>query len=269
MKRIWEFTAYRSYLEEKLGGPGSRTGLRKQLAEAIPVHTTFVSQVLTNRADFSLEQAEAINDFLDHSEEEGEYFILLLLRERAGAVTLRKRFDRKIQEMRDRRLNIKARLQVDKAISSLDQEKFYSSHVYGAAHVLTSIPDFQTTEDLAKALKLSHSRVQDIVEFLARLGVVEVRSGKLRPGSRHIHLSNESELILKHHANWRLHAINSLQFLDREDVHYSGCVSLSQEDAFKVKESLLSNLKSNADTISKSKEELAYVLNIDFYKFPV
>ena len=53
-----------------------------------------------------------------------------------------------------------------------------------------------------------------------------------------------------------------VEFLD-------GRVSLSQEDAFKVKESLLSNLKANADTISKSKEELAYVLNIDFYNFPV
>ncbi len=76
----------------------------------------------------------------------------------------------------------------------------------------------------------------------------------------------DSELILKHHSNWRQHTISNLQFLDREDLHYSACLSLSTADVFKIKESILGNLKSNIDIISKSKEETAYVLCFDFYK---
>ena len=105
--KIWEFTNYREYLAQRLGLEGSRTGLRKKLAAAIPVHTTFVSQVLKNRTDFSLEQAESINTFLEHSDDEGEYFILLILKDRSENNKLKKRFEKKIQLMRDERLNIK------------------------------------------------------------------------------------------------------------------------------------------------------------------
>ena len=68
---IWEFSSYREYLVERLGGEGLRTGARKELAEKISVHTTFVSQVLKGKAHFSLEQAEAINQAFDHTNEEG------------------------------------------------------------------------------------------------------------------------------------------------------------------------------------------------------
>src|ERR1700758_4028313 len=109
--RIWDHTNYRQYLLARLGEEGSRTGLRKKLAEAIPVHTTFVSQVLKGRAEFSLEQGEAVNAFLEHTEDEGEYFLLLLMQDRAGSGKLKSRFERKIQLMRDERLNIKKRVE--------------------------------------------------------------------------------------------------------------------------------------------------------------
>ena len=264
--RLWDFTDYRGYLLEKLGPDGSRTGLRKQLAAAIPVHTTFVSQVLKGRAEFSLEQTEAINSFFEHTTDEGEYFLLLVMKDRAGSDKLRERFSRRIQVMRDERLNIQRRLDVTDAISEKDREKFYSSFVYGAVHVLTGIPQFKTIDALADALKLSKARVREIAEFMLRLGVLNEKDGELSPGPQHVHLGNESELILKHHANWRLHTVSNLQFLDREDVHYSACLTLSKEDAFRVKESILANLKSNVGIISASKEEVAYVMNLDFYK---
>ena len=60
--------------------------------------------------------------------------------------------------------------------------------------------------------------------------------------------------------------MHGLQFLDPDDLHYSACVSLTHNDAFKIKESMLHNLKQNVDVISKSAEEVAYVLSFDFYK---
>lgn len=264
--RLWDFTEYRGYLLEKLGPEGSRTGLRKELAHAIPVHTTFVSQVLKGRVEFSLEQAEAINSFFGHTEEEGEYFLLLLLKARAGSDKLRARFESKIRAMRDERLNIQKRLETSNEISLKDREKFYSSFVYGAVHVLTGIPTFKTRESLAEALKLRLMRMSEIVEFMLRLGVLVEKDGKLAPGPQHVHLGNDSELILRHHANWRLHTVSNLQFLDRDDLHYSACLTLSKEDAFRVKESILQNLKANVGVVSNSKEEVAYVMNLDFYK---
>ena len=264
--RIWEFVDYRSYLTSKLGAEGSRTGLRKKLAAAIPVHTTFVSQVLKGRTEFSLEQAEAINLFLEHTDDEGEYFILLILKDRSENDKLKKRFEKKIQVMRDERLNIKNRLDTTDSISDKDREKFYSSAIYGVIHVLVAIPQFQSIEALSEATKLSRSRIREILDFMTRIGVLKEEGAKFFSGSNHVHLGNDSELILKHHSNWRYHTISNLQFLDRDDVHYSAGLSLSIEDAFRVKESILTNLKHNVDIISKSKEEVAYVMCLDFYK---
>ena len=264
--RIWDFIFYRDYMMEKLGVEGSRTGERKKLAKAIPVHTTFVSQVLKGKSEFSLEQGEAINLFFEHTEDEKEYFILLLLKDRAGPGTLQDRFMRKIQSMREDRINIKKRLEVDSSISLKDRERFYSSYIYGAVHVLAAIKKFKTVDALSDALRFSRSRTQEIVEFMLRIGVLKEENGNLSPGSSHVHLGNDSELILKHHANWRLHTLSNLQFLDKDDLHYSACLSLSRDDAFRVKESMLQNLKANVDIVSASPEEIAYVMSFDFYK---
>jgi uncharacterized protein (TIGR02147 family) len=263
--RIWDFTSYRQYLLDRLGDDGRRTGARKELAEAIPVHTTFISQVLKGKADLSLEQGEAVNQYLGHSPEEGEYFIYLLLKERAGSAQLRKRFEGKIQEMRKERLNISKRLKAESEIAAEDRLKFYSSYLYGAVHVLSSIPAFQRSERMAEALRLSRAQTQEIVDFLLRIGLLHERNGELTPGSKHVHLGSESEMVLRHHNNWRLHTLSNLQFVRAEDVHYSGCMSLSEIDAHKIKEILLASLKSSVDLISESKDQVAYVLGIDFY----
>ncbi len=264
---IWEFLDYRQYLHQRMGSYRSRTGLRKRLAQAIPVHSTFVSQVLLGKNDFSLEQAEAVNLFFEHTEDEGEYFILLILKDRAGHSTLKKRFEKKINKMRDQRLNIKARLKVQNSTSDKDREKYYSNSIHSAIHVLCSIPQFQTIDALAYALKLSKSKINNMVDFLIQLGILNQNKEKIFSVENHIHLGNEDELILKHHINWRQNSINSLQFINPDDIHYSGCFSVSHNDVFKIKESILENLQKNIGTISKSKEEVAFVLNIDFYKY--
>ncbi|MGB4971160.1 MAG: TIGR02147 family protein [Cyclobacteriaceae bacterium] len=262
---IFDFLEYRPYLEQRLGKKGSRTGMRKKLAEHMNVHTTFVSQVLLGKADFSMEQAEQTNLFLGHSEEEGEYFLYLVLRHRAGNEELRNRFDTKIRKMREARLNIKDRLQAQDSIKQEDKLKFYSNHYFGAVHVLVSIDKFRTVEALAEALKLSRVQVQEMVEFLIRLGIVIEEKGKLAPGPQHVHIGTDSELVLKHHSNWRMHALSSLQFVNKDDLHYSACLSISKKDAFKVKDSILANLQDNVKIISASPEEAAFVYNIDFY----
>lgn len=263
---IWNFSSYREYLRERLGTDGARTGQRKRLAEAIPVHSTFVSQVLKGRAEFSLEQSESINLFFGHTEEEGECFILMVLKDRAGSAQLKARFERKIQAMRDARLNISKRLDANSQISAQDRERFYSSYIFGAVHVLTGIPQFRTPAALSEALRIPRPQIQEILEFMLRIGVLKEGAGGLFPGPQHVHLGNDSELILKHHANWRLHTLSNLQFLNRDDLHYSACVSLSRKDVFRVKESMLANLKSNVEIVSASPEEEAFVMSFDFYK---
>jgi uncharacterized protein (TIGR02147 family) len=262
---IFEFTHYRAYLKHKLGGAGLRTGQRKALAEHLKVHTTFVSQVILEKADFSLEQADSANAYFGHSPDESEYFLWLVLKDRAGTKELKARWDEKIQQMRAKYLNIGERLDHQGEVSLHDQARFYSSYLYAAIHVLVSIPDFQSIEALAKLLNRSHQEISEKIQFLIRIGLVVEDAGRLRHGNQHIHLSADSHLINQHHCNWRLRAMHSIENPFKNDLHYSAAVTLSMADTYTVKNSIIKNLQENIKTISSSKEEVAYVYNIDFF----
>lgn len=84
-----------------------------------------------------------------------------------------------------------------------------------------------------------------------------------------VRLTKKRNNIIKHHNNWRQ---QSIEALDRErltDLHYSGVVSLSTEDALKIKNILLDNLKENIEIIKDSKEEELFCYCIDFFSLNV
>lgn len=262
---VFDFDDYKSYLENKLGKKGKRTGLRKRLAEFIGVHTTFISQVLLGKAELSLEQAELTNVFLEHTDEEGEFFLLLVLFERAGNKKLKDRFAKQIQNKRQARLNIQNRVNDDMKVSDKDRLRFYSSPMYAAIHVLVSIPRFQNVEALRSALQIPRVQVQEMLEFLLSIGMIKQSGDKIVHGPSHVHLGQDSELILNYHKNWRHHCISKLNFKKADDLHYSACLSLSKKDVQRIKESILDNLEKNVEIIGSSKEEEAYVYSFDFY----
>ena len=60
-----------------------------------------------------------------------------------------------------------------------------------------------------------------------------------------------------------------MQFLDsnrKNDLHYSGAWSLSEEAAKEVRSFLLDTLQSSFKKVSQSKDEVAFALGIDFYQ---
>ena len=265
-KNVWDYSDYRLYLNDLMGPKGTRSGRRKHLAEALGVHTTFVSQVLSGKVDFSLEQAESVNAHLAHTNEEADYFLLMLLKERAGTLHLKKRFEEKVEKLREERMRIAARVKPERVVADGDREKFYSSYLYGAIHVLTSIPNFQTLDSLASALHQSRGRIGQAVEFMVRVGVLVQVGQKYLPAANHFHLGNDSNLVARHHANWRSHTISKMQFLDKKDIHYSACVTLSKTDISKVKDILLNAIERSVAVILPSQEETAFVFTLDFYE---
>jgi len=261
------YLSYRQYLKDRLESQGLKSGLKKRAAEALSVHTTFISQVVLDKADFSLDQAEKINQFFQHNDEESEYFLELVIYERAGNPALKQRFEKKIRQRHLERVDIKKRLTKTKEIALPDQDKFYSSHLYGLIHVLTSIPEYRTRRSLTSVTGFPQPTVDEALDFLVRVGIVMKTGDQYLPGEKHIHLGRDSKNIWRHHTNWRTATIQHLAFASPEDLHYSLSFSCSEQDAQKLKESLLAHLKKMTETISSSKEEKAYVFCFDFFRW--
>lgn len=264
MDSIFNYNQYVPYLRMCLEIKGPKSGAKGKAAKAIGVHTTFISLVLNGRAHLSAEQADAMNTFLEHSPEEADFFLLLVLANRAGTKSLRDKFQAKLAEIRTRRTVLKSKVPESSTILREDQVKFYSSYLHGVIHVLTSIPQYQTRKSLSEALRIPTARISDSVDLLLKMGMLTEKNGVLKPGPS-FHLGNDSELIDKHHVNWRLHTLARLGHSGQDDLHYSGVVSISHEDVIKMKQQLADQFKKNIDLVQKSKEETAYVYCFDFY----
>lgn len=265
MESIFEHSNYRDYLKKRLGD-GQRLGLKKQAANALSVHTTLISQVLSGNCELSPEQSENMSRFLGHTEDEADQFLWLVLRERAGSLALRRRLERQIDAQKAKRLNLSERVKDRARVSETDKERFYSTYLHAAIHVLVSIPGLQTRSALAHTLGVPQAKIADAVDFLSRIGVIKEIAGKLRPGAQHIHLNSSSKHIVRHHLNWRLKTMERIGEAAAQDLHYSVAVSLSESDVVRIKEMLLKTLADFSKVVSDSKEETAYVYCFDFFE---
>lgn len=263
---VFEFKHYRDYLLSCLGQQGTRTGRRQQAALAMGCHNTYLSQVMAGKIDLSLEHAESLNDFLEHSNEEAEFFILQVLLARAGSKKLQKRFEEKIKQLLSKRLVISERMGKLEQVSENDRERFYSHWIYSALHVLVSIPKFQTIEALSKALGYQEPSIRAELDFLRQIGIIKYEKSKYQIGPNSIHIAADSPFVTKHHLNWRYHTIQNLFNSVSEDLHFSSVVSLDINAVSQVRTILLKALEKNRSVIVDAKAETAYVMNFDFYK---
>lgn len=269
MTHLFDFEDYKKFLNAKLddldeGGRGSRA----RMSRSIGCQTAYTAQVLRGSSHFSLEQAEAINDFLGHTEDQGLYFLLLVQVAKAGSPRLRQRFQKQIQEIHQNRQLLKNRLQVKEHMAEHHQLIYYSHWIYGAVHALVSIPGFQTPERISERFGISIRQASETLQFLIEVGLLE-QNGKngIKIGKGQIHLGADSPLISKHHLNWRLQAMQAIEKEGQRGLHYSSVVSISKKDEKVIREKIVEVLREIKDVIRESKEEEVYSLNLDL--FPV
>ena len=228
-KTVFEYPDYKRYLldwtEEKGRGEKSR------IAQALRCHMAYISQVLNGAADLSLEQAESLNAYLGHSDEESDFFLLLVLYGRAGTASLREYHSRKIARTLEERRNLKNRLKFKKTLPIEDQAIYFSAWYYSAIHLLLQIPEFQTKEKISFYLKLPLNQVTQVLEFLESIGLATQSHGKYKTGEVSIHLASDSPMIARHHSNWRMRTIQAIDRNDPAELHYSSVVSIAKKDA--------------------------------------
>ena len=267
-KDVFDYLNYKRYLQDVIKHrPGAGHGFRTRIAKAADCQVSYVSEVLNKASHFSLEQAEAINELLDHTPEESEFFLMLVQLERAGSRKLRDRIRNSIDNALKARLVLKDRVDIKAGISSEDQPIYYSSWQYAAVHLLGTIKAYQRPDLIAEYLRLPAKRVNEIVDFLVSLGLLKIDRGRLEGGPNRFWIGNDSPMLSKHHANWRLRALDSLDQGKKDDIHYSALVSLASEDVAAIKEKIAKDMDSTRALVRDSKNENEiHCFAVDFFK---
>jgi uncharacterized protein (TIGR02147 family) len=265
LKTVFDFRDYQSYLRSALPTSGPSRGARTRLAEVLGCQNGFISLVLNGAAHFSTEHAMTVGKFLKHSEAEQDYFLLLICHARAGSKDLQIHYQKKIDEIFKKRREIRERIQVRTELSEASQAQYYSSWHYTAIHMILFTPGVQTPEKIASALEIPLSKVQSVLDFLIQCGLVETRRNRLIAKPSRTHLPADSPLVAKHHSNWRMRAIQSLDYVHASDLHYSAVFSLSREGAEKIRTLLLEVLQESEPIIRDGEDETVCAMALDWF----
>ena len=265
-KAVFDFKDYIGFLAHRLEEKPGSWGLKKKLAEAIGCQPTYLSQALKGKADLSLEQLFKVCDFFNLTDEEKNFLILLQQKDRAGTKELEKYFQNQILEILNKRMSLTKRFGAKNDLTEVQQSTYYSSWLYKTIHFAVGLEEFQTREALKKSLNISFKKLDQILNFLLEIGLIQEENARYKTKVQSIRLGNESQWITRHHADWRMQAISSLESEDINDLHYSGVYTLANEDVRKIKDILLEAIKKNVDIVTPSKEEAIYTCTIDFFK---
>ena len=265
-KTLFDFDDYRAYLKFALPVSGPLRGSRSKLAESLGCQSAFVSLVLGGNTHFSLEHSAKISRFLKLDEDEQDFFLLLVHLARAGSKDLEDYYKKRIEAIRRRRREIKERVVTTQSLSESDQLTYYSSWHFTAVHMCLMVPHLQERRSISTALQLPTDTVSSVLNFLTRTGLAEQRGDKFVCGPIRIHLPDSSPLVSKHHTNWRMRAVQSLDNRSHTDLHYSSVMTLSEVATERIRDLLLQTIQDSEPIIKDAKNEIVCALSLDLFQ---
>jgi hypothetical protein len=258
----FDFADYKKYLRSALG-----KGRRSELARALRCHPAFISRVLNQDAQLSLEQAERVNAFLGHSELEARYFMQLVGKEKAGTVALKQYLSREIEQTRRQYHDLKHRYGEER--ERFDDEvarRYYGHWSYAALDLCLFTGLEKDVPSAAKRLGIAVAAAERKVRDLLEWGVLKKRVDGTFEGAKHVHIAKDSPHIARHHMNWRHKAMENMgEGAGEASLHYTNAMVLSREDALKLESQLLDLAQKSVKLAKDSPSERLQVLCIDFF----
>lgn len=270
MKFNWNAKNYREIVNDYLGFRQKRRprGAIKRLAMQLSCHSTFISQVMTDRADFSPEQGIKICLYFQFNLAEQDYFLTLMARDRSGTVELRNYHQQRINKLLEKRRDLKPKKSVEESALMGFEGEYFGNWTYQAVHALTQIESYQTVSAISKVLNLSSIEVDEILNRLKLMKLVSFERTRWRSRLESVHLAKDSPYIRPLRVTWKTKLLADLQNnLDMEGTRYTGVITIAEEDYQRVRDILVRALEEIRESVEKSAPEQAHILSIDCYKF--
>jgi uncharacterized protein (TIGR02147 family) len=264
---IFDFLDYRDYLKSYFQSlPQKGYGKFAELSEVTNVNPATVSLVLKKERDFTIDQAYETCLFLGLGGHEIEYFMTSVNLQKAAKTKLKNLYTQKLSELKKDSLNLQKRLSEAKELDENAKAQFYSNWFYSAVRLATSIPEMNDAGSIAKKLNLPLSTVTQVLNFLKQYNLVKESDGKLKMGAQTTHLGANSNLVNRHHTNWRLRGIGKMDQMKSDEMFFTSPLSIAEKDIPKVREILIQALGQVFKVVDPSKEENLACINIDWFR---
>jgi uncharacterized protein (TIGR02147 family) len=263
---VFDFQDYREFLNAWIESQGAR-GIKGRLAQAANVSSTLISLVLKGDKHLTLEQAVEIGEFLGMSEQETDYFFLLVELGRAGTVKLRQKLKKKIREQQEESKKLAKRLRKDAELSEEQKATFYSSWLYSGTRILSALETHHDISSIAARLEVPPAVISRVLTFLVEAGLCKFEDGKLTYGPSYTHVAADSPYVIKHHQNWRVQGFRKMDLNDDRNLFYTCPMALSPEAAAQIRALLPKVIDEVLAIFKPSPSEEVYCFNIDWFSW--
>lgn len=249
--------------EQKRGGHGQL----RQMALYLRVNSVVMSQIFRGQRDLNMEQALGVAKYVGLTEMERDFFLLLVQRARAGTHDLKQVFEQQIEALRLAAQALKNRVKYQK-FADEERATFYSHWYYSAIRLGVSIPRLSSLSAIADHLNLDRNLVAGVVEFLLKNKLILQKGDHFELGPQVTHVGHDSPFVKRHHANWRLKALQTMENSTgpSSSLHYTGPMALSEEAAAKIRKLLIELVEKSTRLASQSSSETLSCLCIDWFQ---
>ncbi len=228
LAEIYAHENYRTYVSTVLDSDHYGRGTRLKLAKFLDCQPSFISQVLSGRNELSLEHAHKMNLFFNHSNEESQYFINMVLLAKAGTFELQKFLREQLRNLRE------SQMQIHKVIESRELHRddllyYYSNWLCISAHMLVTIPHFRDPAALKEKLGANETEFAETVNFLTRTGLIKARDGRFEVGEAHVHLKKTSPYAQSASVMTRLKVLDRLKLSDPRAMNFTANFTISKK----------------------------------------
>lgn len=228
---------------------------------------TLLSQIFNGDKQISLELAYEIADYIGLNAKESEFFILLVEHEKAGSHRLKEMFYKKIKRTQQEQKQLDKRLEKDIETSEVTKSIFYSDWLYTGIRNLIAIEEYAHINKLSERLNISPQKLREVIDFLLKNEFCIRKEGKLKVGPQKTFISQDSPWVQQHHQNWRIKAIEKMPMKQKQNIFYTGPMSMSHEVAEKVRDEIPEFIQKIYNWLGPSESQTVRCLNIDWFEY--
>jgi uncharacterized protein (TIGR02147 family) len=267
MVNILKFYDFNLYVTEYLNYLAKNEhGIKKKMCEHLNIHPSLLSQVLNGNRQLGLDQVYLLADFFRLTETELEYFLILFNKTQCLNNKLQKFYDSQLNSIIKKQNLISSHLEDKSDLSEINKAKFFSNWIYLAICSLTSFEGGVDVIEICEKLNLKRDIVLDAITFLQDTHLCIGKNGKYFQVTSRMHLDKSSPYMKQHHINWRIKSIESLDVKNNENINFTSAVTVSVEDAEKIRNEIMNLIKKLNPIVSNTHPREMHSLNIDFFK---
>lgn len=266
MSDVLQFSSYKEFLKSVIHDHRDQRGFQTRLAEAANCQPSYLSQSLHGKADLMPDQAIGIAEFLELNEIESDFFLNLVSLARATSKPLKTFLEKKMAHLQVSANRLEKKLGSSAPMSPEIEKFYYTSWYWTAIHIATSVSKLQTVKALAEWLSLPTKKIRYCLDELKHHGLVKQKGDQWIYHGGATHLPAESLMTELNHTHWRQRAILDVQREIESSLHYTSVVSMSAEDAKKMRDFLVQTISKSRKISDPSSPEDVFCFNLDFYK---